>query len=260
MFRISDLITAVLSFLVLLYVFSLTNLDPELVALYAIIGAVVVTLIKFFIERYFEEQERQRIAQAQADELRYEDAIRARERMIEAERARERVQEIQSRANSRPIYLYKLELIIEDEKRSLRVGKVINPKTDRYVRPVAQFILNEVSAVGKALPLEFNLVGPRGDVQFSYKTVYALKKGDNTVYTSTAQFELRRNMQEGKYKIRLWAGDREWGENTFVVTTQDLADAGSELIGADLELKPGAERLAEQIASVTTTSIDDLLG
>ncbi len=257
--RFSTLLFALGSFIVCLFIISQTGITGEIGLLYALIGMLILLAARYFVEYLLHQQEELRNAQAEAEALREEQAIEARETLRREERQRELERERLTRSHASPIYLWKLELIIEDNKGNLRRGRVVNPKTDRSIRPVAVFDLNELSAVGKSLAMEFNLVGPRKGIQFRYKTSPILQKGKNTVYSEHAQFLLKKNMLEGTYSIRLWAANREWGENTYVVSTDNLATAGSDLFGADLETKPGAEKIAEQILSVSSTSIDDLL-
>lgn len=178
------------------------------------------------------------------------------------ERARELVRERPPRLPPKPprLMLFQLTLLLEprqrrDHPRSL--GRLVNPKKIKAIRPVAVIFLSDPTLVGRKLPLEFHLVGPHGGVLFECTLMTTLKLGVNRIIPKSEFPISQAKTIRGSWKIKLWAADRVWGETDFSISTDTLETLADQVVGADMEITASAEREARTLAEGAT--IDDLL-
>lgn len=159
-------------------------------------------------------------------------------------------------ARQQGLMLTDLQLVTIGRGRNPRkqITRVVQPNEVTAIRPVAVIQVNDQKFAGRPLLLEFNLVDPDFNVVYMSQIEPVLKMGKNLLTTSS-EFPIDRNTEEGQWRIRIWAGDREWGEQTASITNLSIGTF-REFIGNDMEVSEEANSFVSQVAE--TYSIEQM--
>lgn len=251
-------------------------------------GVLVYYLVAKTLERIQEnreEQERARRRQAQEEEdrgrwdprQREESFEELRRRMLAEQRRRaneeqnleeqrrratqSEPQPNQNRDHQFPVELTQIQVVIQDNNRKLRLGRLVNPTNDSLIRLALMIQVHEPGYTGKAWPagrpIKACIYSPRGGLKATFTYSPTLVMGENRLLDRGQTFQITPRTTRGTWTIKTFIGDREWGNPVEFVVSNANADALQQEIGGDMELTPEAQRLADEIAG--TTDISDIL-
>jgi hypothetical protein len=150
-----------------------------------------------------------------------------------------------------------LSLIIRQRQdpKPYRRGRLLNPRQDGTMRPLAVIEVNDPDLVKRPLPVEFKLLDPKGVVKYECSFEHELAQGTNRIFPKDHEWLVRHRPLQGQWKLLIWIAGKWAKSQPIVVTTNpEILTQGS--VSPDMELTAKDKGIAQQLEGL---SIDDLM-